>query len=70
METTDFPAGTCDDELLPCAALALQSSGTKCRCVSSFDTALQRVIEAWAAMPAETRRAVLALVDATSKSNQ
>jgi hypothetical protein len=44
----------------------LQTSGTKYPCVSSFDADLQRVIEALATMPDETRRTVLAFVDANS----
>jgi hypothetical protein len=57
---------TYENHQMPCAALAQQTGGTKCRCVSSFDAGLQRVIEAWAEMPDEARRAVLAFVDATS----
>jgi hypothetical protein len=48
------------------ALLAMQTSGMKCPCVSSFDAELQRVIEAWVALTDEARRAVLVLVDATS----
>jgi hypothetical protein len=66
-EATDLPIGSCENVPLPCAAIALQTSGTKCPCVTSFDANLQRVIEAWVAMTDEARRAVLDLIDATSR---
>lgn len=57
-----------ENSTTPGAALALQTSGTNCHCVSSFDAVLQRVIKVWAFMPDETRREVLAILDAASPS--
>jgi hypothetical protein len=52
-----------------CAALALQTSGTKCPCVSSFDAVLQRVIDAWQYLGEPIQTAILAMVHSVDNAD-
>ncbi len=45
-----------------CAARALHSGGSNCHSVAWLDADLQRVIGAWAGLPAAIPRAMLALL--------
>jgi hypothetical protein len=69
----DFDAscrGICDCEhCRECrAANALHLECFKSHFLTSLDADLQRVIEGWARLPEEMRRAVLALVEANAQS--
>jgi hypothetical protein len=48
---------------MPCAALALQTTGTACRQLSPVDADLHKVIAAWQNLSANVRGAILSLVD-------
>jgi hypothetical protein len=65
---TALPTTNCDRSQELIAAPALQSRGIKCHCESLLDADLRGVVEAWAELSDEIRKAILSLAQLANQN--
>lgn len=69
-DATDSAVSSCENQQVPCAALALQYSDSNCLNLASVDADLQEVVTAWSDIPHSIRQAILVLAHSTARPEE